>query len=111
KLKVAKQIKNQEMGLVVAFAKQIGAQARATAYHLPKFGVRFYRFIKHQINATGGIDTGIHHIDRNGYLRQAVFFFVAKTVDELLGLGLAMGNYFYVIVAKLFFVQLQKDVF
>lgn len=65
---VAAKIKNQEPPFVFSGAKQSGPKPRTSTNHLPKFGIKFHRFIKYQIDNAWCINTCVHHINRNGYL-------------------------------------------
>ena len=87
--KVAPVVENAERLLVLAGAEQIGAQAGATADHLPELDLGFDRLGEHQIDHFGHVDAGVEHIHRdgNGELLVAAAGAALEVVDQLLGAG------------------------
>ncbi|MNC34925.1 hypothetical protein D3C75_833850 [compost metagenome] len=59
-------IEDQELAFVFARAEQIGAQARATANHLPELDPRFDGLSEYQVDHFRNVDAGVEHVYRDG---------------------------------------------
>ena len=79
--KIAVEVKYQELFLVSAVAKQVFAQACASAYHLPKLDFGMDWLEEYKIHDFRHINTCIEHIYRYGNLR--LFFFIGKLIKQV----------------------------
>ncbi|MCY1181960.1 hypothetical protein D9M73_224950 [compost metagenome] len=65
-VEVAVVVEDEEFTLVLAWAEQVGAQARATADHLPELDPGLDRLGEYQVDHFGHIDAGVEHVHRDG---------------------------------------------
>ncbi|MNI69337.1 hypothetical protein D3C73_1250780 [compost metagenome] len=85
-IEVAVVIEDQELAFVFARAEQIGAQARATANHLPELDPGFDRFGEYQVDHFRHVDAGVEHVHRDGNAEVVIRFF------ELFDQGIHVRN-------------------
>ena len=62
-LEVLAEVENLELGLVIAWAEQVGAQSGAAADHLPELCFRSDQLEKHEVDDFRDIDAGVEHVD------------------------------------------------
>lgn len=86
-LQVAAEVEDVEVTLVLAWSEQVGAQAGASAEHLPELRLRPDRFEEDEVDDFGDVDAGVEHVDADGDVRCLVLD--REVVDQRLGvLGL-----------------------
>ena len=74
-IEVAVVVEDQKLGFVFTGAKQVGAQARAAANHLPELDPGFDRLGEHQVDHFRDVDAGIEHVHRDGDAEVVIRFF------------------------------------
>ena len=78
-------IEDQKLLLVFAPTEQIGTQAGASTNHLPEFDPGLYRLGEHKIDHLRHVDTGVQHVDRNGYSEIVIRLF--ELLDQRADMG------------------------
>ena len=80
---IAPVVKDQELTLVLASAEQVFAQPRTAANHLPEFHLALDRLGEDEVHHFGYVDTGVKHVNRNGYAQFTIRFF--ELVNQFFG--------------------------
>ena len=89
-LEVAAVVEDQELGLVVAGAEQIGTKAGAATQHLPELRLRPDHLEEHQVDHVGHVDAGVQHVDGDRNVRLAGRD--RELVDQVLGVLRRVGD-------------------
>ena len=88
---VAAEVEDAEVGLVLAGAEEVRAQACTAAHHLPELGLGVHGLEEDQVHHLGDVDARIQHVHAHGDLGQQLG--VAELVDEVLGVLLLIVDH------------------
>ena len=81
-LQVLAVVEDAEVLLVLGRPEQVRTQARASAEHLPEFGLRAHQLEEDQVHDLGDVDSGVEHVHRDGDVRRLVLG--REVVDQAL---------------------------